>query len=90
VIAIPLFQILGKIPEPATGGTLVDSFGGLILPLVGWALPVFVLTGFMKRIPADVEEAAGSTERRTSGSSRGSCCRCAGRARHLRRLRVPD
>jgi multiple sugar transport system permease protein len=58
VIAVPLFQVLGKIPEPFTGGTLVDSFGGLILPLVGWALPVFVLTGFMKRIPDDLEEAA--------------------------------
>jgi multiple sugar transport system permease protein len=58
VIAVPLFQVLGKIPEPFTGGTLVDSYGGLILPLVGWALPVFVLTGFMRRIPAELEEAA--------------------------------
>jgi multiple sugar transport system permease protein len=58
VIAVPLFQVLGKIPEPFTGGTLVDSYGGLILPLVGWALPVFVLTGFMRRIPLELEEAA--------------------------------
>jgi multiple sugar transport system permease protein len=58
VIAVPLFQVLGKIPEPFTGGTLVDSYGGLILPLVGWALPVFVLTGFMRRIPVELEEAA--------------------------------
>jgi len=58
VIAIPLFQVLGKIPEPFTGGTLVDSYGGLILPLVGWALPVFVLTGFMRRIPVELEESA--------------------------------
>jgi multiple sugar transport system permease protein len=58
VVAIPLFQILGKIPEPVTGGTLVDSYGGLILPLVGWALPVFVLTGFMRRIPLELEESA--------------------------------
>lgn len=58
VIAIPLSLVLGKIPEPFTGGTLINSYGGLILPLVGWALPVFVLTGFMKRIPLELEEAA--------------------------------
>lgn len=58
VIAVPLFQVLGKIPEPFTGGTLINSYGGLILPLVGWALPVFVLTGFMRRIPVELEEAA--------------------------------
>jgi multiple sugar transport system permease protein len=58
VIAVPLFQVLGKIPQPLTGGTLVNSYAGLILPLVGWALPVFVLTGFMRRIPMELEEAA--------------------------------
>jgi multiple sugar transport system permease protein len=58
VIAIPLFQVLGKIHQPFTGGTLVNSYGGLILPLVGWALPVFILTGFMKRIPLELEESA--------------------------------
>lgn len=58
VIAVPLFQVLGKIRQPFTGGTLVDSYGGLILPLVGWALPVYVLTGFMKRVPLELEEAA--------------------------------
>jgi multiple sugar transport system permease protein len=58
VIAIPLYLVIGKIPEPFTHGTLLDSYGGLILPLVGWALPVFVLTGFMRRIPVELEEAA--------------------------------
>jgi multiple sugar transport system permease protein len=58
VIAVPLFQVLGKIPQPFTGGTLVNSYAGLTLPLVGWALPVFVLTGFMRRIPLELEEAA--------------------------------
>jgi multiple sugar transport system permease protein len=58
VIAVPLFQILGKIPQPFTGGTLINSYGGLILPLVGWGLPVFVLTGFMRRIPLELEESA--------------------------------
>lgn len=58
VIAIPLFLIIGKIPEPFTHGTLLDSYGGLILPLVGWALPIYILTGFMQRIPLELEEAA--------------------------------
>jgi multiple sugar transport system permease protein len=58
VIAIPLYLIIGKIPQPFTGGTLLDSYGGLILPMVGWALPIYILTGFMKRIPLELEEAA--------------------------------
>jgi multiple sugar transport system permease protein len=58
VIAIPLYLIIGKIPQPFTGGTLLDSYGGLILPLVGWALPIYILTGFMRRIPLELEEAA--------------------------------
>src|SRR5882724_5876482 len=58
VIAIPLYLIIGKIPNPVTGGTLLDSYGGLVLPLVGWALPIYILTGFMKRIPMELEEAA--------------------------------
>ncbi|HET9168498.1 MAG TPA: carbohydrate ABC transporter permease [Actinospica sp.] len=58
VIAVPLFLIIGKIPEPFTGGTLLNSYGGLILPLVGWALPIYILTAFMKRVPLELEEAA--------------------------------
>jgi multiple sugar transport system permease protein len=57
-IAIPLYLVIGKIPEPFTHGTLLDSYGGLILPLVGWALPIYILTGFMKRVPRELEEAA--------------------------------
>ena len=51
IIAIPLYLVLGKI-------SLLDNFGGLALPLVGWALPIYVLTGFMRRIPVELEEAA--------------------------------
>jgi multiple sugar transport system permease protein len=58
IIAIPLYLVLGKIPQPFTGGTLIDSYAGLILPLVGWALPIYVLTGFMRTIPIELEEAA--------------------------------
>jgi multiple sugar transport system permease protein len=51
VIAIPLYLVVGRIG-------LLDSYGGLILPIVGWALPIYVLTGFMRRIPLELEEAA--------------------------------
>jgi multiple sugar transport system permease protein len=59
IIAIPTYLVLGKIANPfSAGGTLINSYGGLILPLVGWALPIYVLTAFMKTIPAELEEAA--------------------------------
>jgi multiple sugar transport system permease protein len=51
VIGIPLYLVVGRIH-------LLDSYPGLILPIVGWALPIYVLTGFMKRIPLELEEAA--------------------------------
>jgi len=59
IIAIPTYLVLGKIANPfSPGGTLINSYGGLILPLVGWALPIYVLTAFMKTIPVELEEAA--------------------------------
>ncbi|MYS21371.1 carbohydrate ABC transporter membrane protein 2, CUT1 family [Streptomyces sp. DvalAA-14] len=58
VIAIPLYLVLGKVPDPLGGGDLLNSYSGLILPVVGWALPIYVLTGFMKTIPLELEEAA--------------------------------
>lgn len=58
IIAIPLYLVLGDIHNPIEGSTLLDSYGGLILPLVGWALPIYVLTGFMRQIPVELEEAA--------------------------------
>ena len=51
VIGIPLYLVLGRM-------NLLDTYPGLILPVVGWALPIYVLTGFMKRIPMELEEAA--------------------------------
>ena len=58
VIAIPLYLVLGQIPMPTESGSLLNSYAGLILPLVGWALPIFVLTGFMRNIPLELEESA--------------------------------
>ncbi len=51
VIGIPLYLVVGRMH-------LLDTYPGLILPIVGWALPIYVLTGFMRRIPLDLEEAA--------------------------------
>ncbi len=58
VIAIPLYLVLGKVPDPLGGSDLLNSYSGLILPVVGWALPIYVLTGFMRTIPPELEEAA--------------------------------
>lgn len=58
VIAIPLYLVLGKVPDPLGSGDLLNTYAGLILPVVGWALPIYVLTGFMKTIPLELEEAA--------------------------------
>jgi multiple sugar transport system permease protein len=51
VIGIPLYLVIGRFH-------MLDTYPGLILPIVGWALPIYVLTGFMKQIPLELEEAA--------------------------------
>ena len=51
VIGIPLYLVVGRMH-------LLDTYPGLILPIVGWALPIYVLTGFMRQIPLELEEAA--------------------------------
>lgn len=56
VIAIPLFIVLGKLP--LVGASLHDTHLGMILPVVGWGFSIFMLSEFMRAIPADLEEAA--------------------------------
>jgi len=56
VIAIPLFIVLGKLP--LVGVSLHDTHLGMILPVVGWGFSIFMLSEFMRAIPADLEEAA--------------------------------
>lgn len=56
VIAIPLFIVLGKLP--LIGTSLHDTHLGMILPVVGWGFSIFMLSEFMRAIPADLEEAA--------------------------------
>lgn len=56
VIAIPLYIVLGDLP--LLGISLLNSHAGMILPVVGWAFSIFMLTEFMRRVPAELEEAA--------------------------------
>ncbi|MGY0064567.1 carbohydrate ABC transporter permease [Streptomyces sp. LZ34] len=56
VIAIPLSLVLGDLP--GLGLDLRGTFLGMILPLGGWGFSIFVLSEFMKDIPAELEEAA--------------------------------
>ena len=51
VIGVPLYLAVNRLH-------MINTYPGLILPIVGWALPVYVLTGFMRRIPLELEEAA--------------------------------
>lgn len=56
VIAIPLSLVLGDLPvvHLSLKGTLL----GMILPLGAWGFSIFVMTEFMKELPAELEEAA--------------------------------
>ncbi|QQM33036.1 carbohydrate ABC transporter permease (plasmid) [Martelella lutilitoris] len=57
VIAIPLYLILhAKLPILHT--SIYNTYAAMILPVVGWAFSVFLLTEFMKAIPRDLEDAA--------------------------------
>ncbi|WP_407572649.1 carbohydrate ABC transporter permease [Deinococcus altitudinis] len=56
VISIPLFLVMRDLPIVHL--KLTDSLWGMILPVVGWAFSIFVLTEFMRDIPNELEEAA--------------------------------
>jgi multiple sugar transport system permease protein len=56
VIAIPLYLILGDLP--LFNVSLLNTRAGMILPVIGWAFSIFMLTEFMKKIPMELEEAA--------------------------------
>ena len=57
VIAIPLYLIL-QAKIPVINMSLYNTYFAMILPVVGWAFSVFLLTEFMKAIPKDLEDAA--------------------------------
>lgn len=56
VIAIPLYMVLGNLP--LLNVSLHNTHLGMILPVVGWAFSIFMLTEFMRAIPPELEEAA--------------------------------
>lgn len=57
VISIPLYLTL-QAPIPVLGVSLYNTYFAMILPVVGWAFSVFLLTEFMKAVPKDLEDAA--------------------------------
>ena len=56
VIAVPLYLVLSDVPP--FGVSLLNTYPGLILPVLGWGFSIFVLTKFMQAFPAEIEEAA--------------------------------
>ena len=52
----PLYIVLGKLP--LLDISLLNTHAGMILPVVGWAFSIFMLTEFMKKVPLELEEAA--------------------------------
>lgn len=56
IIAVPLYLVLSDVP--LFGVSLLNSYAGLVLPVLGWAFSIFVLMQFMKEIPLEIEEAA--------------------------------
>lgn len=57
VIAIPLYLTL-QARLPTIDASLYNTYFALILPVIGWAFSVFLLTGFMKAVPRHLEDAA--------------------------------
>ncbi|MBE5204181.1 carbohydrate ABC transporter permease [Pectobacterium quasiaquaticum] len=57
VIAIPLYVIINW-KLPVLDASIANSYMGMILPIVGWAFSIFVLSEFMSAIPKDLEDAA--------------------------------
>jgi multiple sugar transport system permease protein len=56
IIAIPLYLVLGDLP--LLNLSLLNTYAGMVLPVVGWGFSIFVLTQFMREIPIELEEAA--------------------------------
>ncbi|MFI9846934.1 carbohydrate ABC transporter permease [Nonomuraea sp. NPDC051941] len=56
VIAIPLSLVLNDLPLLSV--SLRGSLLGMIVPLGAWGFSIFVISEFMKEIPAELEEAA--------------------------------
>lgn len=57
VIAIPLYLVIqGKLP--IVDASIYNTYAAMILPVVGWAFSIFMLTEFMRAVPKELEDAA--------------------------------
>lgn len=57
VIAIPLYLVTIK-QLPVIDTSIYNTYFAMILPVVGWAFSIFMLTEFMRAVPKELEEAA--------------------------------
>jgi len=57
IIAIPLYLVV-RWKLPVIDVSLYNTYLAMILPVVGWAFSIFLLTEFMRAIPKELEEAA--------------------------------
>ena len=57
IISIPLYLIVQK-QLPIIDASIYNTYAAMILPVVGWAFSIFMLTEFMRAVPKELEEAA--------------------------------
>ena len=57
IIAIPLYLVTQQ-RLPIIDASIYNTYLAMILPVVGWAFSIFMLTEFMRAIPTELEDAA--------------------------------
>ncbi|WP_064710038.1 carbohydrate ABC transporter permease [Rhizobium bangladeshense] len=57
IISIPLYLVVQK-QLPVINASIYNTYAAMILPVVGWAFSIFMLTEFMRAVPKELEEAA--------------------------------
>jgi multiple sugar transport system permease protein len=57
IISIPLYLVV-QAQLPVIDASIYNTYAAMVLPVVGWAFSIFMLTEFMRAIPKELEEAA--------------------------------
>lgn len=57
VISIPLYLIVQK-RLPVLDVSIYNTYAAMVMPVIGWAFAIFMLTEFMRAVPKELEEAA--------------------------------
>ncbi|MDQ0455711.1 carbohydrate ABC transporter permease [Rhizobium paknamense] len=57
IISIPLYLVV-QTRFPVVDASIYNTYAAMILPVVGWAFSIFMLTEFMRAVPKELEEAA--------------------------------